>query len=109
MINVVKVAIDIKAVQITAFSTSKRLNKVYRSCGLISKKSRFCYYDDSFNHSSELKGNIYFTLGDSDNDDYIINMTNYLIFSHLIFAILITFNPILVKIHVYLVTLLVSI
>ena len=32
-------------------------------------------------------------------------MTNYLIFSHLIFAILITFNPILVKIHVYLVTL----
>ena len=32
-------------------------------------------------------------------------MTIYLIFLHLIFAILITFNPILVKIHVYLVTL----
>ncbi len=71
LINVVKVAIDIKAVQITAFSTSKQLNKVYRSCGfLISKKSRFCYYDDSFNNSNRLKSNIYFTLGDSDNDDY---------------------------------------
>ena len=33
-------------------------------------------------------------------------MTIYLILSHLIFAVLITFNPILVKIHVYLVTLL---
>ena len=68
--NVVKVAIDMKAVQITAFSTSKRLSKVYRKCGfLISKKSRFCYYDNNLKHSSELKSNIYFTLGDSDNDD----------------------------------------
>ena len=68
--NIVKVAIDIKAIQITAFSTSKRLNKVYRNCGfLISKKSRFCFYDNSINHSSEKKTNIYFTLGDSDNDD----------------------------------------
>ena len=70
--NVVKIAINIEAVQITAFNTSKRLNKIYRNCGfLISKKSRFCYYENNLNHFSDQKCGIYFTLGDSDNDDCI--------------------------------------
>ena len=56
--------------EITAFNTSKRLNKVYRQCGfMISTKSRFCYYENNLNHFNQINNRIYFTLGDSDNDD----------------------------------------
>ena len=67
---VIKEADNINAIQITALNCSKRLNKVYRRCGfIISKRSLFCHYENDQGHLNQRYNEIYFTLGDSDNDD----------------------------------------
>ena len=67
---VIKEAYNINAIQITALNCSKKLNKVYRRCGfIISRRSMFCYYENDLSHLNHRNNEIYFTLGDSDNDD----------------------------------------
>jgi len=55
--------------QIISLVTVPALIPLYYRCGFIlSAKSRFCWHSNKLNIKSKFNGNVYWTLGDSDND-----------------------------------------
>ena len=55
--------------QITSLVTIPTLIPIYYKCGFIlSAKSRFCWHSNEPNIKSKFNGTVYWTLGDSDND-----------------------------------------
>ena len=67
--DIVKEAQKDAICQITSLVTIPTLIPIYYKCGFIlSAKSRFCWYSNEPNIKSKFNGAVYWTLGDSDND-----------------------------------------
>ena len=68
---VIKDSLRIGATQISILCTSSKLKKILNRCGFIlSRTARFCWIDDERILKRNKKYNFYWTIGDSDNDEF---------------------------------------